>query len=71
MNPRLLRLLVGATLLSVALAGCADNDESTGSPGDAPDPTEGIEQGGGEVLDNETSEDDPTNETTVNASSSS
>lgn len=58
------KLLLLASIVPLALAGCTDNgEESTNDAlGDAPDPTEGIDQVGGEVEDNST-DDNATNDT--------
>lgn len=61
-------LLASLLIAFVGIAGCADDDdddadESTNDAlGDAPDPTEGIDQAGGDVEDNST-DDNMTNET--------
>ena len=64
------KLLLLATMVTVGLAGCADDgEESTNDElGDAPDPTEGIDQAGGEVEDNTTSDNATANDTNTTGS---
>ena len=61
-------VLAFSLVAAVGLAGCAaDDDESTNDElGDAPDPTEGIDQAGGDVEDNQTDTNETNSTNTTN-----